>query len=227
VIVGSEMSGDATLRDMLESEGYAVEQPADDGKIVDGIGAVEPNLVLIDSHLSTVDPFELREALAASDPSRDVPVIFITDLDDAEMRLRGLESGDDLIVRPYDRREVLARIERQVTVSKVRSALRESEAEFRSVMESAIDAIITGDADGRIRSWNSAATALFGHTEADVLGKPIEIIIPDRYHEAHQAGVRRVSSGAGSCCISGTSCTPATRYPASRHRLRSARRLSR
>ena len=83
----------------------------------------------------------------------------MTTLDDAEAKVKGLESGDDLIVKPFDAREVLARIERQVTVSKVRMALRESEAKFRSVMESAIDAIISGDAEGRIRSWNSAATA--------------------------------------------------------------------
>ena len=73
----------------------------------------------------------------------------MTTLDDAEAKVKGLESGDDLIVKPFDAQEVLARIERQVTVSKVRTALRESEAKFRSVMESAIDAIISGDAEGR------------------------------------------------------------------------------
>jgi PAS domain S-box-containing protein len=83
-------------------------------------------------------------------------------------------------------------------------ALRESEAKFRSVMESAIDAIISGDAEGRIRSWNSAATALFGFTEAEVIGRPIELIIPERYRESHQKGVHRVSSGGPSHAIGKT-----------------------
>jgi PAS domain S-box-containing protein len=99
---------------------------------------------------------------------------------------------------------VLARIERQVTVSKVRSALRESEAKFRSVMESAIDAIVSGDAEGLIRSWNSAAAALFGFTEEEVLGRPIEIIIPERYREQHRQGVQRVSAGGESRVIGST-----------------------
>jgi len=86
----------------------------------------------------------------------------------------------------------------------VRTALRESEAKFRSVMESAIDAIVSGDAEGNIRSWNSAATALFGFTEAEVLGQPIEVIIPERYRESHKEGIRRVSSGGLSHVIGKT-----------------------
>jgi PAS domain S-box-containing protein len=125
-------------------------------------------------------------------------------LDDAEVRLKGLKSGDDLVIKPFDKREVLARIERQVTVSKVRMALRESEAKFRSVMESAIDAIISGDAQGRIRSWNSAATALFGFAEAEVIGEPIEVIIPERFRRPHREGMHRVSSGGPSHVIGKT-----------------------
>ena len=204
VIVDDDASSVAALQELLDREGYRATGIATGERTAATIAAADPDLVLLDARLATVDPFALHGQLAAHEATRDVPVIFITDLDDAEMRLKGLESGDDLVIRPYEPREVLARIERQVTVSKVRSALRESEAQFRSVMESAIDAIITGDAEGRIRSWNSAATALFGFTEAEVLGRPIEVIIPERYHEAHQEGIRRVSSGGPSHVIGKT-----------------------
>ena len=183
------------LRELLEKDGYEVGRADCGENALGAIAAAEPNLVLLDAHLPDKNPFELLDELKSSEHARDIPVIFMTTLDDADTRLQGLESGDDLIVKPIDPREVLARIERQVTVSKVRTALRESEAEFRSVMESAIDAIISGDADGKIRSWNSAATALFGFTEHEVLGEPIELIIPERYHEPHQTGINRVSSG--------------------------------
>ena len=71
-------------------------------------------------------------------------------------------------------------------------------------MESAIDAIISGDAEGNIRSWNSAATTLFGYTEAEVIGHPIDVIIPERYKESHQEGIKRVSSGGPSHVIGKT-----------------------
>jgi len=194
-IVDQDRHSSDMLRELLEKDGYEVAQ-ADSGKdALEAIAIAEPNLVLLDAHLPDKNPFELLAELKKSDYARDIPVIFMTTLDDADTRLEGLESGDDLIVKPIDAREVSARIERQVTVSKVRTALRESEAEFRSVMESAIDAIISGDAGGKIRSWNSAATALFGFTEGEVIGQPIELIIPERYHEPHQSGIKRVSSG--------------------------------
>ena len=204
VIVDDDTSSSESLQELLRKDGYAVDHTASDSHVVEVVASADANLVLLDTHLAHADAFDVLAQLKRSQRARDIPVIFMTGLDDTDARLKGLESGDDLIVKPFDAREVLARIERQVTVSKVRMALRESEAKFRSVMESAIDAIISGDAEGKIRSWNSAATALFGFTEAEVIGRPIEIIIPDRYHEAHQQGVRRVSSGGPSHVIGKT-----------------------
>jgi len=203
-IVDHDAASADVLQVLLENDGYSVRRTASGEGALAAITAARPNVVLLDVRLPDTNPFELLDELKQSQHGRDIPLIFITTLDDAEARLKGLESGDDLIVKPFDAREVLARIERQVTVSKVRTALRESEAKFRSVMESAIDAIISGDADGKIRSWNSAATALFGFTEAEVIGRPIELIIPERYRESHQEGIRRVSSGGASHVIGKT-----------------------
>jgi len=204
VVVDDDTASADTLKKLLRKDGYTVDHMVSDGAVINAIAAADANLVLLDTHLAHRNAFSLLAELKENQHARDIPVIFMTALDDTDARVKGLESGDDLIVKPFDAREVLARIERQVTVSKVRMALRESEAKFRSVMESAIDAIISGDAEGKIRSWNSAATALFGFTEAEVIGKPIEVIIPERYHEAHQKGIHRVSSGGPSHVIGKT-----------------------
>ena len=204
LIVDDDASSANKLATLLQKDGYAVERTTSGAHILEAVTRSKANLVLLDTHLVQANPFGLLAELRQSPLARDVPVIFMTALDDADARAKGLESGDDLIVKPYDAREVLARIERQVTVSKVRMALRESEAKFRSVMESAIDAIISGDAEGRIRSWNSAASALFQYTEAEVIGEPIEVIIPERYRESHRQGIHRVSSGGPSHVIGKT-----------------------
>jgi PAS domain S-box-containing protein len=214
-IIDSDAMSAATLRELLEGDGYAVGSAASHQEALDKIVTSQPNLVLLDAHLTDTDPFKLLEELKRTQHGRDIPVIFMTTLEDTIERVKVLESGDDLIVKPFETREVLARIERQVTVSKVRMALRESEAKFRSVMESAIDAIISGDAEGKIRSWNSAATALFGHTEDEVIGKPIDVIIPERFREAHQKGIERVSSGGESRVIGKTVELAAIRKDAS------------
>jgi PAS domain S-box-containing protein len=203
-IVDYDASSADALQEILEHEGYVVGKTSKGKDARQIICSAEHNLVLLDADLPDVNPFELLDELKQSEQARDVPVIFMVTRGDTDARVKGLEAGDDLIVKPFDTHEVLARIERQVTVSKVRMALRESEAKFRSVMESAIDAIISADADGKIRSWNSAATALFGFTESEVIGQVIDVIIPDRYREAHQQGIRRVSSGGPSHVIGKT-----------------------
>jgi PAS domain S-box-containing protein len=204
LIIDDDPASANELQELLKSDDYAVDWVVNGAHKLESVIAAEPSLILLNAHLLDTDPFELVEELKQNKHTRDIPVIFITTPDDTETRVKGLESGDGLIIKPFDTREVLARVERQVTVSKVRMALRESEAKFRSVMESAIDAIISGDAEGMIRSWNSAATVLFGYTEVEVIGHPIDIIIPERYRKSHQEGIRRVSSGGPSHVIGKT-----------------------
>ncbi len=203
IVDGDTRSAD-TLRKLLENSGYVVDRAATGEDALAAIPAAEPNLVLLDAHLTDINAFTVGDELKRRRQTLYIPVIFMTAFDDAGARVKGLELGDDLITKPFEEREVLARVERQVTVSKVRMALRESEAKFRSVMESAIDAIISGDASGNIRSWNSAATALFGFTEDEVIGRPIELIIPERFRKSHREGVDRVSSGGPSHVIGKT-----------------------
>ena len=74
-------------------------------------------------------------------------------------------------------------------------ALRASEVRFRSVVRAANDAIILGDNQGGIITWNQGAENLFGYTEAEVLGQPLTILMPARYREAHQRAVDRLMLG--------------------------------
>ncbi|MEZ4953697.1 MAG: PAS domain S-box protein [Saprospiraceae bacterium] len=75
------------------------------------------------------------------------------------------------------------------------ASMLESETRFRSITETANDAIISADGHGRVISWNRAAAEMFGHTEEDVKGKSLSIIVPDRFKAHHEAGMRRVASG--------------------------------
>ncbi|CAM4031218.1 bifunctional diguanylate cyclase/phosphodiesterase [Paenibacillus alkaliterrae] len=71
-----------------------------------------------------------------------------------------------------------------------------SERKFRSVFESANDAIVLADSKGTIISWNKGARLIFGYEEEEVLGKNIQIIIPERYRAAHRKGMERyISTG--------------------------------
>ncbi len=192
------------LEELLQRHGYEVLKATRGKEALEAVAVVQPDLVLADIHLPDIDGPKLVSELKADERTQDIPVIFMSARDDIETKVKGFRHGDDHITKPFEAQEVLARIERQVTVSRVRAALRESEAKFRSVMESAIDAIISSDASGAILSWNRAAAALFGHSAEEALGQPLEIIIPERFREAHRTGLGRVAGGGESRVIGST-----------------------
>ena len=67
--------------------------------------------------------------------------------------------------------------------------------ELDSILTSAIDAIVTADADGVIQSWNPAAERMFGYSRREACGQPLELIIPERHRAHHRAGMQRAAKG--------------------------------
>src|SRR2546421_12641528 len=60
----------------------------------------------------------------------------------------------------------------------------EVHARLAAIVESSDDAIVSKTLDGVIRTWNDGAARIFGYSAKEVVGKPINIIIPaDRQHE--------------------------------------------
>jgi PAS domain S-box-containing protein len=70
--------------------------------------------------------------------------------------------------------------------------LRISEEHFRAVALTATDGIVSTDRDGRIIFWNPKAEALFGYSEQEVLGRPLDLLIPHRLQKSHQQAMKRV-----------------------------------
>ena len=73
-------------------------------------------------------------------------------------------------------------------------ALRESEEKFRTIAETAADAIILADSDGNIIFWNKSAERIFGYSEDETMGKSLTILMPEKYREDHQRGLNRLKS---------------------------------
>jgi PAS domain S-box-containing protein len=70
--------------------------------------------------------------------------------------------------------------------------VRQSEERFRSITESAMDAIISTDANGHILSWNSGAQRLFGYECDEMVGQPLTRLMPARYRGPCLDGLRQV-----------------------------------
>ncbi len=74
-----------------------------------------------------------------------------------------------------------------VTIAAVRdvTARRRNEARFRGLVESAPDAMVILDAQGKIVIVNGMAERLFGHPREDLLGKEVEMLVPERFRGGH------------------------------------------
>ncbi len=68
---------------------------------------------------------------------------------------------------------------------KSEEALRLSEQRFRTLFESSPDAIIATNQDGQITEANSQVARYFGYSRAELLGQPIEVLVPERFRNAH------------------------------------------
>jgi sigma-B regulation protein RsbU (phosphoserine phosphatase) len=78
-----------------------------------------------------------------------------------------------------------------VAIKRDISERKEAEQRFRSVTESAHDAVISSDSTSTIVGWNRAAAEMFGWSADEIIGEPVETIIPQRFRESHKAGMDR------------------------------------
>ena len=74
-------------------------------------------------------------------------------------------------------------------------ATQASEARFRSVVETATDAIITSDASGCILHWNTAAETVYGYSPGEAVGRPLTMLVPDARRAAHAAALADLVAG--------------------------------
>lgn len=78
---------------------------------------------------------------------------------------------------------------------KAELAMRESEERYRSVVETATDAIITVNGRGAVTSWNQGAERLYGYAKDEAIGRPYTLIMPPRFQDMHGRILNRVLEG--------------------------------
>ncbi len=97
------------LQMYLEKEGYAVATAPDGGQGLSKFRAIHPDLVLLDVMMPVMDGWSVCKAIRAESRT---PVIMLTAKGETDDKVAGLRAGaDDYITKPFEMREVLARIE--------------------------------------------------------------------------------------------------------------------
>ena len=110
----------AMLSRMLSQKGYRVRTASNGQLALKMIEVNPPALILLDIVMPGMSGYEVCRQLKAHDTTRDIPVIFITNLTDAEDERQGFEVGGvDYITKPFQIEEVLARIAAHLPLPKL------------------------------------------------------------------------------------------------------------
>jgi len=175
-------SGEEALRALLERE-FAV--------------------ILLDVQMPGMSGFETAKMIKSRERTRYIPIIFLTAISkDEEYVFQGYEAGAvDYMSKPFqpailrskvqvfvemerqrrrliDQEQQLRERERETLEMRHMRELLQSEARFREILASAMDAIVVFDGEGGISIFNAAAERMFGAQREETLGQPVTKFFP-------------------------------------------------
>ncbi len=114
------------LMGILVEQGYRVRPVSSGSRALATIRSELPDLVLLDIKIPDMSGYEVCEQLKADERTCDIPVIFLSALNEVVDKLKGFEVGGvDYITKPFQPEEVLARVETHLTLQKYRDDLEE------------------------------------------------------------------------------------------------------
>lgn len=150
------------LINILSDEGYKV-RPAISGKqALETVGVKKPDLILLDIKMPDMDGWEVCRQLKADTQSKDIPVIFISALNELHDRLKGFELGGvDYISKPFQREEVLVRVRTHMELRMMQRNLEELVSKRTDKLEQAYQALQKSENSlreaqriGHLGNWN-------------------------------------------------------------------------
>ncbi|EDN70036.1 signal transduction histidine kinase [Beggiatoa sp. PS] len=131
---------------------------------------VKPDIILLDIMMPGMDGFETCRWLKANEESKEIPVIFMSALNDTVDKVKGFELGAvDYITKPVQVEEVLARLKTHLTLCELQNRLKEQNIQLKQEIDKrqqAEDAL--QQSNNQLEKIVKARTAELEHTNADL-----------------------------------------------------------
>jgi signal transduction histidine kinase len=162
-------------------EGYDVQTFHDGSAALECFGSgPAPDILVLDWIMPGISGLEvcrfLRSGLYAKSP---LGIILLTAHRAVEQIVEGLSAGaNDYLSKPYEDEELRARVMSQIRTREVLERAMEAEDINRRLLESAPDAMLAIDDEGRLRFANQEACNVLGTSREQLIGKPVAQLIP-------------------------------------------------
>src|SRR4028118_1221701 len=160
LIVDEQPTNLKRLFSFLQEAGYKILVAKRGESALKKLQKISPDLVLVDVMMPALDGFETCQRLKASTETKDIPVIFMTAQTEPIDKIKGLKIGAvDYITKPFQKEEVLARIENQLKITRLSKQLEEQNRQLQQEIntrwktEQRLELVIRAANDG-FWDWN-------------------------------------------------------------------------
>jgi PAS domain S-box-containing protein len=187
------------LQDLLEADGYRIDVASTGITALERLKNHSHDVVILDVKLPDMDGLLVLELMTKAVPG--LPIIILSSYTTLDAVTGPLEEQGAFayLHKPINRSEIRTTVHQALKahilakkMERAHHALLESEIRFHAVFQTATDAIVLADHTGRIMFWNKSAESMFGYTAEEMFGKPLTMIMPDRYRKPHTEGMQRL-----------------------------------
>lgn len=117
LIIDDKIENLKYLKEILKDETYELKATPDALFAIESAKQKPPNLILLDIKMPNIDGFEVCKIVKQDEKLKDIPIIFISALDDVSIKVKAFEQGGvDYITKPFEQEEVKARIRTQLEI---------------------------------------------------------------------------------------------------------------
>ncbi len=179
----------------LRQAGYSVTHQRVDraDSMLTALSSESWDIVLCDYSMPCFDGMEALKLLKSHGP--DIPFIFVSGSIGEETAVAAMKAGAHDYVMKGNLTRLIPAIARELREAEVRRENRTQEALFRTVLNTAPDAIVSVDERQRISIFNRGAEAVFGYDKSEVLGQPLTMLLPERFGITHERYVSQYGRG--------------------------------
>jgi PAS domain S-box-containing protein len=176
------------LSNALRHQGYRVEVASSGAAAIELVQQLVPDVVLLDIMMPEMDGYVVCQQLKQMEKVRDVPIVFISAVDDMMSKVRAFSTGGaDYVTKPFQLEEVIARVDHQFKLRQLQQRLEAQtlrlqqevkerqlvEARYRGLFENALEPMFQADVNGRFLAVNTSFARLYGY---DTPARLIELV---------------------------------------------------
>ncbi|MDB9314162.1 hybrid sensor histidine kinase/response regulator [Spirulina sp. CS-785/01] len=120
------------LSTMLQEKGYKVRKSISGRRALQVIETIPPDLILLDIRMPELDGYDVCKILKQKEDTRNIPIIFISALNDPTDKVNAFEVGGvDYITKPFQLQEVLARVENHLKICQLQQKLHQQNQQLQ------------------------------------------------------------------------------------------------